>query len=106
MQQSRCSINDSNKHLQQICDIHYTLRREDILWVLHYVQQKLAQGEPALLDLPKPRLLRNFKYFSKISLLLLSHTGTSYLEQEEVRTYLREALYGLIPLCYSESNSS
>lgn len=84
--------------LEEICDVHHMLCRDDMIWVLHYVQQKVAQGDPALLELPKPRLLRNFQYFGEISILLLKRPGTNHLEQDNIRACLMEAMYGLIPV--------
>ncbi|WP_438351541.1 hypothetical protein ACP8HI_13390 [Paenibacillus sp. FA6] len=86
------------RRLEEICDVRHMLCRDDMMWVLHYVQQKVAQGDPALLELPKPRLLRNFQYFGEVSILLLKRPGTSYLEQDNIRSCLMEAMHGLIPV--------
>jgi hypothetical protein len=105
MHHSQGHSNISIRQFEQICDVRHILCRDDILWVLHYIQQKVAQGDPALLELPKPRLLRNFKYFGDISMLLLSRTGTNYLDQDNVRACLLEAMHGLIPLSYNKTYS-
>jgi hypothetical protein len=105
MHHSHSHSNVNIRQLEQIYDVHHILCRDDIVWVLHYIQQKVTQGDPALLELPKPRLLRNFKYFGEISMLLLSRTGTNYLDQDNVRASLLEALHGLIPISYNKTYS-
>lgn len=96
----------SLKRLEEICDVRHMLCREDIIWVLHYVQQKVAQGDPALLELPKPRLLRNFQYFGEISMLLLKRPDPSYLEQDNIRFSIMEAMHGLIPTSNAKKDTN
>ncbi|MEC0371843.1 hypothetical protein [Paenibacillus chibensis] len=83
--------------IRQIADPRHILCREDMHWVLHYVQQKVAQREPALLELSKPRILLNFQYFGEAALLLLSRTSSGHAQDERIRTCLQEAMHGLIP---------
>ncbi|AOZ91569.1 hypothetical protein [Paenibacillus crassostreae] len=105
MPDNHCHSSIHSKHLLHILDVRHVLCRDDIIWVLHYVHKKIAQDDPEFLELPKPRILRNFKSFTEISMLLLSRTGTSYLEQDKLRSSLLEALHGLIPLSYLETDS-
>jgi len=97
MHDSQSHSSASLRRIEEICDVRHMLCRDDIMWVLHYVQQKVAQGDPALLELPKPRLLRNFQYFGEVSMLLLKRPGLNYLEQDNIRQCLMEAMHGLIP---------
>ncbi|MWV45173.1 hypothetical protein GRF59_16225 [Paenibacillus sp. HJL G12] len=98
MSESRSHSPETAARIKQIADPRHILCREDMLWVLHYVQQKVAQGEPALLELSKPRILQNFQFFGEAALLLLSRTTTGHTQDERIRSCLQEAMYGLIPL--------
>ncbi|WP_454192016.1 hypothetical protein [Paenibacillus sp. Marseille-Q7038] len=80
--------------ITRIFEPGYVICRDDVLLVLHYVQQKVALEDPLLMDLPKPRLITNFQYFSEAAMLLLGK-HTSHSTQERLRTCLHEALYGL-----------
>lgn len=97
MHESNSHSLGTSKRIDQIADPKHILCRDDMIWVLHYVQKKVAQGEPALLELPKPRLLQNFQYFGEAALLLLSRSSASHLENERIRTCLLEAMHGLLP---------
>lgn len=74
----------------------HPLCREDIIWVLSYIQKKVAQGDPALLELPKPRLLHNFQSFAELTALLLKSPRGSLEEDQRIRAQLGEAMHGLI----------
>ncbi|GAB6990549.1 hypothetical protein JCM16418A_25990 [Paenibacillus pini] len=84
------------KRIKQITDPQHTLCRDDMIWALHYVQKKVAQGEPALLELPKPRLLLNFQNFGEAAIMLFSGSQSSHLENERIRSCLLEAMHGLL----------
>jgi len=76
-------------------DPGHVLCKNDILWVLDYIKQKVAEEDPALLSLHQPRLLQNFQYFAEVAMLML-HKGYPYgHEQEQIKSLLREACYGL-----------
>lgn len=97
MPESRSHSPETLSRIKQIADPRHILCREDMLWVLHYVQQKVAQGEPALLELPKPRLLQNFQYFGEAALLLLHRSAAGHAQDERIRICLQEAMHGLVP---------
>ncbi|GIP25240.1 hypothetical protein J23TS9_03700 [Paenibacillus sp. J23TS9] len=97
MPESRTHSPETAARIKQITDPRHILCREDMLWVLHYVQQKVAQGEPALLELSKPRILQNFQYFGDAALLLLSRITSGQAQDEQIRACLQEAMHGLIP---------
>ncbi|MDR0271026.1 hypothetical protein [Paenibacillus sp.] len=97
MPESRSYSPEIAAKIKQITDPQHILCREDLLWVLYYVQQKVAQGEPALLDLTKPRILRNFQFFGEAALLLLNRTAAGNARDDRIRTYLQEAMHGLVP---------
>ena len=81
--------------ITRIFEPGYVICRDDVLLVLHYVQQKVALEDPLLMDLPKPRLITNFQYFSEAAMLLLGEHTASHSTQERLKTCLHEALYGL-----------
>ncbi|MEK3731038.1 MULTISPECIES: hypothetical protein [Paenibacillus] len=84
------------KRLSRIMDPSYPLCREDIVWVLHYVQKKVARKDPALLDLSKPRLLQNFSSYCEAALLLLGSGGYCHTRSDDLRACLLEAMHGLV----------
>ncbi|MDR9852833.1 hypothetical protein RJP21_04335 [Paenibacillus sp. VCA1] len=97
MPESRSHSPETLSRIKKIADPRHILCREDMLWVLHYVQQKVAQGEPALLELPKPRLLQNFQFFGEAALLLLDRSAAGHAQDERIRICLQEAMHGLVP---------
>ncbi|OZB91783.1 hypothetical protein CJP46_27550 [Paenibacillus sp. XY044] len=96
MHESHGPLLGSPKRLDQIFDPKHILCRDDLLWVLHYVQKKVAQKDPALLELPTPRLMRNFQYFGEAAVLLLSRSSAQGLDNERIRVCLLEAMHGLV----------
>lgn len=82
---------------QQLMKDSYTLRKEDIIWVLNYLKQKAAEEDPALLGLPQPRLLKNFHHYAEVALMLIQIRHASGQEQSHIRSLLREACHGLLP---------
>lgn len=84
------------KRLSRILDPSYPLCREDIVWVLHYVQKKVARKDPALLDLSKPRLLQNFSSYCEAALLLLGGGSCYHTKNDDLRACLLEAMHGLV----------
>lgn len=89
--------NASDLKFQQLMNESYTLRREDIVWVLSYLKQKAAEEDPALLGLPQPRLLKNFCHYAEVALMLIQVRHASGQEQRHIRESLREACHGLLP---------
>lgn len=96
MNDSHSPLLGGPKRMEQIFDPKHILCRDDLLWVLHYVQKKVAQKDPALLELPKPRLMRNFQYFGEAAVLLLSRSSAQGLDNERIRVCLLEAMHGLV----------
>lgn len=81
--------------ITRIFEPGYVICRNDVLLVLHYVQQKVALEDPLITDLPKPRLIANFQHFSEAAILLLGEHTASHSTQERLKNCLHEALYGL-----------
>lgn len=83
------------KRIRQILDPSYPLCREDILWVLHYVQKKVALKDPLLLDLSKPRLLQSFGSYCEAAMLLLGSGPHTRPDYGRIRACLADMLQGL-----------
>lgn len=77
-------------------DPGHELRRDEIVWILSYVKQKAADGDPALLGLDQPRLLNNFARFAEAALLLINARNASVQEYDHIRQLLKEACHGLL----------
>lgn len=83
------------KRISQILDSSRPLCREDIIWVLHYVQKKVASKDPALLDLSKPQLLQTFAKYSEAAMLLLGSKTHVHIDNDGIRACLADLLNGL-----------
>ncbi|WP_106768222.1 hypothetical protein [Paenibacillus faecalis] len=86
------------KRLIQILDPSHPLCREDIMWVLHYVQKKVASKDPALLELSKPRLLQTFNSYCEAAMLLLGSKAPFYADNDKIRACLLDVLHGLVDI--------
>ena len=83
------------KRLSLILDPSHPLCREDIIWVLHYVQKKVASKDPALLDLTKPRLLQSFGSYCEAAMLLLGSKAHFHADNDDIRARLLDLVHGL-----------
>ncbi|SEM38561.1 hypothetical protein SAMN04488688_11297 [Paenibacillus sp. cl141a] len=88
-------LSSSAKRIRRMLDPSYPLCREDVMWVLHFVQKKVALKDPALQDLSKPRLLQNFNSYCEAALLLLGSGNHFHTKNGDIRTCLLEAMHGL-----------
>ncbi|WP_442950696.1 hypothetical protein [Paenibacillus sp. 32O-W] len=70
----------------------YPLCRDDVVWVLDYIKKKVAGEDPALLDLPQPRLLRNYRLFAEAAMLLIHRRPGNEQEIDRLRLLLAEAV--------------
>ncbi|MEF3303921.1 hypothetical protein [Paenibacillus sp. GYB003] len=84
------------RRLETILHPNHPLCKDDVVWVLEYVKKKVAEQDPRLLDLPQPRLLKNFQHFAEAATMLI-HRRPSGNEADRLRTSLLEAAYGLLP---------
>lgn len=85
-----------NRRLEQILSPNHPLCKEDVVWVLEFVKKKVAEQDPNLLDLPQPRLLKNFQHFAEAATTLLHRRPGPVNEAERLRASLIEATYGLM----------
>lgn len=84
-----------NDRLEQILSSDHALCKEDVIWVLEVVKKKVADGDPRLLDLDQPRLLRNFQHYAEAASMLMNRRPCYGQEADRLRICLREAAYGL-----------
>ncbi|MEB3102947.1 hypothetical protein [Ferviditalea candida] len=87
----------TRKKFRAIMDPYYSLKREDIVWMLEYIKKKVADADPHLLNLTKPRLLSNQYYFAKVALMLIQKQYGGQQEMAQIKHWLAEAAYGLEP---------
>jgi hypothetical protein len=81
---------------EQITDPNGVLNRDDLVWLLEYVKVKVAEPDPELLKLPPQRLLRNFRAYAELALLLV-HGARIHHDQgtDGIKQWIKEAGYGL-----------
>ncbi|WP_246320002.1 hypothetical protein [Paenibacillus qinlingensis] len=87
--------NRTQRKLEQILHPSYTLCKEDVVWILEFIKKKVAEEDPMMQGLTQPRLLRNFRYFAEISLMLIHKRNGFDEEADRLKMWLREAAYGL-----------
>ncbi len=92
--------------LNKLLNPSHTLCKNDILWVLDYMKQKVAEEDPALLSLPQPRLLLNFHYFAEVAMIMIHKRYQLGSEQDQIKSLLREACYGLLTIEEPTSSST
>ncbi|RKN86693.1 hypothetical protein [Paenibacillus ginsengarvi] len=88
--------NPPETRLERILHPTHTLCKDDVVWVLEYVKKKVAEQDPRLLDLPQPRLLKNFQHFAEAATMLLQRRPSCVSEADRLRHSLREAAFGLL----------
>ncbi|WP_152619402.1 hypothetical protein [Cohnella kolymensis] len=82
----------ANDHLRRLLDPSYPPRREDVLWVLDFIKQKVADGAPEWSGLDRPQLLEHFACFADMSLILLHRQVPYGPETACFRTMLRQLI--------------
>jgi hypothetical protein len=58
--------------LRRLLDPSQPFCREDVLWALHHMKRKAAEGAPEWSELDQPQLLEYFKCFADMALILLN----------------------------------
>lgn len=66
--------------------------RDDLIWLLHTVKKKVADGAPALQELPRPQLIALFRDFAEAALVLLHGRTCTADELERARRSLADAV--------------
>lgn len=85
----------TTKRLEQIVNPDHVLCKEDIVWVLEFIKKKVADEDPMLLNLPQPRLLKNFYFFAEVAMILIHKKYNGEQEVDQLKKWIEEATYGL-----------
>jgi hypothetical protein len=85
----------TEKRINRILDPAHPLCRSDVIWMLEFIKKKVADEDPALLDLSQPRLMQNFLFFAEAAMSLIHRRHYSAQETDRLRDWLRQAAYGL-----------
>lgn len=85
----------SGHKLDQILDPQHPLCKDDVVWLLEYIKKKVAEEDPDLLDLSQPRLLKNFRYFAELSMLMINRRPFFDQDADRLRKWISEATHGL-----------
>jgi hypothetical protein len=80
--------------LDQILHPSYQLCREDVVWILEFIKKKVAEEDPGLLGLSQPRMIKNFRYFAEIAMMLIHRKNGFDEEADRLKLWLRDAAYG------------
>ncbi|MGM0879484.1 MAG: hypothetical protein ACQEXQ_00380 [Bacillota bacterium] len=89
------ALHQTQKRLNRILDPDHPLTREDVVWILEYIKKKVADEDPALMDLSQPRLLQNFHFFAEAAMSLIHRRHYCDQEADRLRDWLRQAAFGL-----------
>jgi hypothetical protein len=71
------------------------LTKSEVVWVLDYIKDQISLEDRMLLGLSQARLLTNYFYFAKVSLLLIHQWEKNDQEMDKLILWLKEAVYGL-----------
>jgi hypothetical protein len=80
--------------LEQILQPGYQLCREDVIWILEFIKKKVAEEDPGLSGLSQPQLIKSFRYFTEIAMMLIHRKNGFDQEADRLKMWLREAAYG------------
>jgi hypothetical protein len=82
----------AGSRIDRILDPARPACREDLVWLLHAVKKKVADGDPALQGLPRPQLIALFRDFAEAALVLLGGRTCAADELERARLRLADAV--------------
>jgi hypothetical protein len=80
--------------LEQILQPGYQLCREDVVWILEFIKKKVAEEDPGLAGLSQPHLIKSFRYFTEIAMMLIHRKNGFDQEADRLKIWLRETAYG------------
>lgn len=96
MPQSLLSANhDLRTKRDRILDKNTVLCRDDVIWMLDYVKQRVAHQDPELLKLSQARLLENFQAFAEAAMMLIHGRSMVDVEADRIKMWVTEASHGL-----------
>ncbi|MHA6484638.1 hypothetical protein ACX1C1_22340 [Paenibacillus sp. strain BS8-2] len=90
------SLHPTDQRIRTILNPEHPLCRDDVIWMLGYIKKKVADADPAFMDLSQPRLMKNFLYFAEAAMALIQRRHCSDQEADRLRDWLREASHGLV----------
>lgn len=96
MQSVPCTDRIQRK-IERILSPAHSLCRDDVVWMLEYIKNQVADEDPSLMQLTQQRLLRNFRYFAEVALMMIHRHHGNDQEVDRLKTWIAEAAYGLQP---------
>ncbi|TMV18881.1 hypothetical protein FE781_02120 [Paenibacillus thermoaerophilus] len=90
-------MDPNRRRIERLLDPSGSLTREDVVWLLDYVRQKMAEGLPHLQQLPQPRLLAHFQAYADIALWLVHRRSFHDQDAARLKRLLHDAAFGLLP---------
>jgi hypothetical protein len=78
--------------LRRLLDPAQPFCREDVLWALHLIKRKAAEGAPEISGLDRPQLLEYFTCFAEMATLLLHRQMPDLPETVRFRAMAAELL--------------
>lgn len=91
MDMSCPSRHPADIRIDRIRDPEYPLCKDDVIWMLDAIKKKVADGDPAISDLPQPQLLMHFRYFAEAAMLLIHRRPNADQEIDRLRFVLSDA---------------
>ncbi len=86
---------NASPRLEKILSPQHILCKEDIIWVLDYIKNKVVEEDPRLLALPQPRLMTNFLNFAEAAMLIIHRRQVFDQESDRLKAWIAEACHGL-----------
>lgn len=81
-------MNEIQRHINNMLDADHPLCRSDVIWLLQYIKKRVADEDPALLDLPQLRLIRSFHAYAEAALCLIQRGNNNSLDANQMREWL------------------
>ena len=94
METSALPRHPADKRIRQILDPAHPICKDDVIWLLDAIKKKVADGDPAISDLPQPQLLMQFRYFAEAAMLLIHRRPNADQEIDRLRFVLSETIRG------------
>lgn len=91
------SASATRTKMEHILDKHTALNREDIIWLLDFIRQNVADPNSKLLSLPPQRMLKNFHSFAEIAMMMIRRGDFLLQEASQLKRWVLEATHGLRP---------
>jgi len=84
-------MNEVQRHISNLLDADHPLCRNDVIWLLQYIKKRVADEDPALLDIPQLRLIQAFHAYAEAALCLIQRGNNNSLDANQMRKWLAEA---------------